>query len=180
MQKIVLTFGLIAGAILSSMMLLAMLFQDQIGFERGATVGYTSMVLAFLMTFFGIRTYRDNVAGGQLSFGRAFKVGLLITLVASVCYVATWELIYYKLSPDFSDRYAAHAVEQARRAGKPEAEIATIQADMAKFKELYRNPFINVAITLLEPLPVGLVFSLVAAWALSRKRKGVGQLATAG
>ena len=39
------------------------------------------MVLAFLMVFFGVRSYRDNVAGGHVTFGRAFKVGLLITLV---------------------------------------------------------------------------------------------------
>lgn len=172
MQRIVVTFGLIAGAILSGMMLLAMVFQDQIGFDRGATVGYTSMVLAFLMTFFGIRTYRETVAGGQVSFGRALKVGVLITLIASVCYVATWELIYYKLSPDFADKYAAHAVDKARAAGKTDAEVAALQQEMAKFKEMYRNPFFNVAITLIEPLPVGLLFSLVAAWALSRKRRG--------
>jgi hypothetical protein len=171
MQRIVLTFGLIAGAILSGMLLLALLFQDQIGFDRGATVGYTSMVLAFLMTFFGIRTYRDTVGGGQISFGRAFKVGILITLVATVCYVATWEVIYYKLAPDFSDKYAAHVIEKARASGATEEQLASRQAELAKFREMYRNPLINIAITLLEPLPVGLRFTLVAAGALSRKRR---------
>jgi hypothetical protein len=171
MQRIVLTFGLIAGAILSGMLLLALLFQDQIGFDRGATVGYTSMVLAFLMTFFGIRTYRDTVGGGQISFGRAFKVGILITLVATVCYVATWEVIYYKLAPDFSDKYAAHVIEKARASGATEEQLASRQAELAKFREMYRNPLINIAITLLEPLPVGLLFTLVAAGALSRKRR---------
>jgi len=38
---------------------------------------------------------------------RAFVVGLLITAVATVCYVATWELIYYQLAPDFGEKYAA-------------------------------------------------------------------------
>lgn len=174
MKRIVLTFGLIAGAILSGMMLLAMVFQDQIGFDRGATVGYTTMVLAFLMTFFGIRAYRDNVAGGQVSFGRAFKVGLLITLIASVCYVATWELIYFKLSPGFSEKYAAHVLEKARAGGATEAQLAARQAEMAKFTQMYQNPFVNAAITLIEPLPVGLLFTLVAAVALSRKRKESG------
>ena len=89
MRKIVLTFGLIAGGILSLMMLLTIPFMDQIGFERGEVIGYTTMVLAFLMIFFGVKSYRDNVAGGTVSFGRAFLVGLLITAVASVCYVAT-------------------------------------------------------------------------------------------
>jgi len=53
MQRIVLTFGLIAGAILSVMMLLAIPFHDQIGFDKGYIIGYTTMVLAFLMIFVG-------------------------------------------------------------------------------------------------------------------------------
>ena len=72
MRKIVLTFGLISGAILAALMIVAMLFQDQIGFDRGAIVGYTSMVLAFLMVYFGVRSYRDTVRDGRIRFGRAF------------------------------------------------------------------------------------------------------------
>jgi hypothetical protein len=171
MRKIVLTFGLIAGAILSAMMLVTLSLADRIGFDRGAVIGYTTMVIAFLMVFFGVRSYRDDVAGGSIGFGRALKVGLLITLVASVCYVATWELVYYRLAPDFSDKYAAYAVEKAKKSGASEAEIAATRKEMDEFKALYRNPLVNVALTLLEPLPVGLVFTLVAAGVLSRKRQ---------
>ena len=41
-------------------------------------IGYTTMVIAFLLIFFGVRSYRDNVAGGTVRFGRAFAVGALI------------------------------------------------------------------------------------------------------
>lgn len=174
MRKIVLTFGLIAGAILSAMMLLALAFQDQIGFERGAVVGYTSMVLAFLMVFFGVRSYRDNVAGGSVSFGRAFKVGLLITLVGSVCYVATWEVIYYKLAPDFGDKYAAYAIDKAKKAGATDAQIAARMEEVNKFREMYQNPLVNISYTLLEPLPVGLLFTLIAAATLRRRPEPAG------
>ena len=171
MRKIVLTFGLIAGAILSAMMLLTLPFQDQIGFDKGAIIGYTTMVLAFLMVFFGVRSYRDNVAGGSVTFGRAFKVGLLITAVATVCYVATWQLVYYKFAPDFVDKYAAYAVEKAKQSGATDQEIAAQAKKMAEFKEMYSNPLVNIAVTSLEPLPVGIVFTLVTAGVLSRKRR---------
>lgn len=174
MRKIVLTFGLIAGAILSAMMLLTLPFQDQIGFDKGAIIGYTTMVLAFLMVFFGVRSYRDTVAGGIVTFGRAFKVGLMITAVASVCYVATWELIYYRLAPDFGDKYAAYSVEQAKKSGATDAQIATKTKQMSEFKEMYKNPLVNIALTMLEPLPVGVLFTLVAAFVLSRKRRAEG------
>lgn len=169
MRRIVLTFGLIAGAILSAMMAITLRFQEQIGFDKGAIIGYTTMVLAFLMIFVGVRAYRDTVGGGRVSFGRAFLVGLLITAVATVCYVATWEVIYYQFAPDFADKYAAYAVDKARASGASEAHIAQTVQEMARFKEMYKNPLVNIALTLLEPLPVGLLFTLIAAAVLGRK-----------
>jgi hypothetical protein len=171
MRKIVLTFGLIAGAMLSVMMVLSLAFHDQIGFDKGLIVGYTSMVLAFLMVYFGVRAYRDQVAGGSVGFGRAFMVGLAITLVTSVCYVATWQVVYYRFMPDYLDKYAAYAIEKAKKSGATQAQIDATAKEMAEFSVMYRNPLVNVAFTLLEPLPVGLVFTLVSAGILSRKRK---------
>ncbi|MEO8102008.1 MAG: DUF4199 domain-containing protein [Betaproteobacteria bacterium] len=174
MQKIVLTFGLIAGAMLSVMMLLTLPFMDKIGFDKGEIIGYTTMVLAFLMVYFGVRSYRDNVAGGSVTFGRAFLVGLMITTVASACYVATWQVIYYKITPDFGEKYTAYAVEKARKSGATDAQIAATKKEMTEFMDMYKNPLVNVAITFLEPLPVGLLFTLVSAGVLSRKRRDKG------
>jgi len=170
MKRIVLTFGLIAGAILSVMMLLTLPFHDQIGFDKGYIIGYTTMVLAFLMIFVGVKTYRDTVAGGKVTFGQAFKVGLLIMLVASVCYVVTWEFIYYTISPDYLDKYASYSIEKLKQSGASAEAVAAKTQEMAKFKVMYQNPLVNIAFTLLEPLPVGLLFTLVAAAVLSRKR----------
>lgn len=172
MKKTVLTFGLIAGAIISAMMLAVLPFQDAIGFDRGAIIGYTSMVLAFLLIYFGVRSYRDNVAGGTVGFGRAFAVGALIACVASACYVATWQVIYFKLTPDFMDKYQAYALEKARASGESDEAIARKKADMDTFAERYQNPAFNAAVTFLEPLPVALIVSLVSAGVLSRRRKG--------
>lgn len=171
MRKIVLTFGLIAGAILSVMMLLTIPFQEQIGFDKGMVIGYTSMVLAFLMVFFGVKSYRDNVAGGSVTFRRAFLVGFLITMIASTCYVATWQVIYYKIAPDFIDKYSAYVIEQAKTSGASEIQIATQKKEMDEFFEMYKNPLVNIAFTYIEPLPVGIVFTLVSAGVLSRKKR---------
>jgi len=172
MKRTVWTFGLIAGGILSAMMLAVLPFQDSIGFDRGEVIGYTTMVLSFLLIFFGIRSYRDNVGGGTVSFARAFVVGALITAVASACYVATWELIYFKLAPDFSQKYAAYTIEKVKASGASQAEIDKRVAEMQQFTVMYQNPVINSAITFLEPLPVGLVIALVSAGILRRRRTG--------
>jgi hypothetical protein len=171
MKKTVWTFGLISGCILSVMMLLTIPFMDRIGFDRGMVIGYTTMVLAFLLVYFGVRSYRDNVAGGTVGFGRAFTVGSLIVLIASTCYVATWQFVYFRLVPDFTDKMQAHMVEKARASGATPEAIQQKIAEMQAFAEMYQNPFINAAITFLEPLPVGLVFALVTAGVLSRARR---------
>lgn len=175
MKKTVLTFGLISGAVISVMLMITMRFHDAIGFETGGLVlGYTTMVLAFLLIYFGVRSYRDNVAGGTVRFGRALAVGVLIGLISSLCYVATWEVIYFKFMPDFMDKYAAREIEKARAAGATEAAIAKQTEEMAKFKEQYKNPAFNAAVSLAEPLPVALLVSLISAAVLSRRRKPAG------
>lgn len=170
MKKTVLTFGLIAGAILSLMMVLTIPFHDAIGFDRGEVIGYSTMIAAFLLVFFGVRSYRDNVAGGSVSFGRAFSVGAMIVVVASLCYVVTWEIMYFNFTPDFTAKYQAHVLEKARADGASQAELDKKVADMKRFAELYQNPLFNAAITFIEPLPVGLVFALVSAGILRRRR----------
>jgi hypothetical protein len=170
MRKIVLTFGLIAGGVLAAMMAITAPFHDQIGFDRGLVIGYTTMVLAFLMVFFGVKSYRDNVLGGTVSFGRALGTGLGITAVAAVCYVVAWEIVSHTLAAGYMEKYAAYAIEKARASGAGEAAVAAKALEMVRFQEMYRNPLVRFALTMLEPLPIGLGFSLLSAWILSRRR----------
>jgi len=171
MKKTVLTFGLISGAILSAMMLITLPFQDQIGFDYGMIIGYTSMVIAFLLIYFGVRSYRDNFADGSVRFGRAFAVGALIAVVSSLCYVATWQIVYFNFAPDFLTKMQAHVIDKARSDGESAQEIALKEKEMQEFAVLYNNPAINAAFTFIEPLPVALIVSLVSAGVLSRRRK---------
>ena len=170
MKRTVWTFGLIAGGIMAVMMVLTMPFQEQIGFEKALVVGYTSMILAFLMVYFGIRSYRDNALAGVIRFRKAFQVGILIALIASTGYVLTWEALYHTAYQGFEVTYAKHATDQARSAGKSEADIEKLQASMAKFVASYPSPFYRIPMTYLEVLPVGLVMVLVCSGILSRKK----------
>lgn len=174
MKRTVWTFGLLAGAILSAMMLLTIPFVDEIGHERGMIIGYTTMVLSFMLVYFGVRSYRDNVAGGSIGFGRAMAVGSLIVLVASVCYVATWQVMYFKLTPEYAAEFRAESVERAREEGGTPQEVERRVAEVERFWRMYQNPAFNAAVTFLEPLPVGLVLALVTAGILSRKREEGG------
>jgi hypothetical protein len=182
MKKTVLTFGLIAGAILSAMMLITIPFQDEIALDHSLIIGYTTMVVAFLFIYFGVRSYRDNVAGGTVRFGRALAVGASIGLVASLCYVAMWQVVYFNFMPDFLTKYQAQMIQEARAKGESEVVISKMAAEFEQMATQYNNPLFNAAYTILEPLPVALLISLVSAGVLSRKRRpdGAGGLVDGG
>ncbi len=176
MKKIVLTFGLLSGVILSVLMGGSLLLASRIGTGHSMAVGYTIMVASFLLIYFGVRSYRDNVLGGQISFGRAFACGILIALITTVCYVATWEILYFNFMPHFMDSYFAAQVHKVQAAGLDPATTAVRVAAIQHSQELYQNPLVNMAYTFLEPLPVGLVITLVSA-AVLRRKTGVGTAA---
>lgn len=170
MKRTVLIFGLISGAISSAMMFLylPLINRGVINHDNGEVIGYTSIFLSFLLVFFGIRSYREN-HGGTITFGRAVAVGILITLVSSLFYVASWEILYYKFMPDFGDKYAVHVVEKMRAKGASEEAIAAKKKQLDQFKAIWKNPLLLAAMTLIEPLPVGLIVTLVSAGILRRR-----------
>ena len=169
MKKIVVTFGLISGLIMSVLMGGSLLFADKIGSSHSMALGYTIMVASFLLIYFGIRSYRDNTLAGQISFGRAFACGILITLISSVCYVVMWEILYFNFMPHFMDGYFAAQIHKLQSAGLDAATTAARVAAIQHSQQLYQNPLVNMAYTIMEPLPVGLLITLMSA-ALLRRR----------
>jgi hypothetical protein len=171
MKKIVLVFGLISGAIASALMLLTIPLASKIGFDKAMVIGYASILAGALLIYFGIRSYRDNVLGGAVRFGRALAVGLMIGAVSGVLYAATWELVSDRYYPDFLEKYQAHQLEAARAKGATQAQLDAQVVEMKQYAEMYKNPWIKAAFTFMEPLPVTVVVSLISAWVLSRRRK---------
>ena len=178
MKKIVLRYGLASGLLLIALSAaLLPCMNGTVDFENSEVIGYSSMVLSFLLVFFGIKSYRDTVNGGAITFGKALKVGLLITLVTCAMYVIAWEITYFNFFPDFLDKYSAHVLAKMREAGESPAAIQEKTEQMATMAKYYDNVFFNSAITFMEVFPVGLIMTLVAAAILRRKP---GQEAPAG
>jgi hypothetical protein len=167
MKKTILTFGLISGGIMAVMMFATLPFTDSAWLQSHSMfIGYTTMVLSFMLVFFGVRSYREDIGGGTITFGRAFALGILITLISSVLYVVTWEIMYFGV-PSFGEKFMTMCVAHIKNSGvSPEA----IQTQLNQLRYL-DNPFINAAITFVEPFPVGLVITLVSALILRKKDK---------
>jgi hypothetical protein len=166
MKKTVLTFGLISGAISSVMMVATVPFAHRIGFSKALVLGYTTIVLSFLLVFFGIRSYRDN---GQITFAKAFAVGISITLISCIFYVGTWEILYFNFMPDFMDNYGAQTIEKLKASGASATAVEAQVQQLKKFKEQYKNPLFNSLMTFIEPFPVGLAITLLSSAVLRKK-----------
>ena len=168
MKKTILKFGIPSGFITSALMLIAIPLENRIGYNHSLYLGYTLIVLSFLLVFFGIRSYRES-AGGHITFVRAFTVGISITLITCAFYVITWEILYFTVMHDFMDNYSAHVLEKARAAGAAPAALQARAEELRKLKEKYENVFYNSALTFMEPFPVGLLITLLSAAVLRRK-----------
>ena len=88
-------------------------------------------------------------------------------MVGSTLYVVVWLFYYYLFVPDFIDVYTDHVLTTCA----PE-DVAAKAAQMADFKEMYKNPLFVVLITYSEVLPIGLLVAVVSALLLKRKPKG--------
>jgi Protein of unknown function (DUF4199) len=170
MRKVILTFGLLAGAIISVFMIIGLAL-----YENGVMtvvfselVGYATMVIAMSMIFFGIKSYRDNYQKGAIRFWKGFQVGLLIAVIASFMYAITWE-IYMQTRPAsaaaFIEKYTDSVIKKMKEKGASSEKIDQV----IKRMELYRNPVIRFGITLMEILPVGIIITLISAAILRKK-----------
>lgn len=177
MKRIVITFGLIGGGIAALMMFVTIPFVGRASYESLTVLGYTIFVACFLMVFFGIRSYRDNVGGGTVTFGKAFTVGILITLLSCAIYIVSWEFIRQQFFPTFFDDYLNHMVEKMRADGATQEALTLQIQENEQFKQWYKNPFIRYAMSLMEAFPVGLIMTLISSLILKRKtpRGSVGE-----
>lgn len=190
MRRTVFKFGLFAGAVMSVMLVATVPFMDRIDLDRGQWIGYASMVGAFLLVFAAVRTDREAAPAGRGGFWRALAVGTLTVFVASACYTATWEVVYFRFyRTSFPARYQAHEAARLRAEGASAAAVEARLAELRRFAMLYDHPAANAAITFLEPLPVGLLMAITAAATQRRRRAaatprdraptpGVGQATT--
>lgn len=168
MKNTVLKFGLISGFI-SIIGFLVMHISDSRNFENGMIYGFASMIVAFSFIFVAIKTYRDKQNGGTITFGKAFQMGLYISLIASTIYVVTWLITLYNFIPDFADKYAAYSISQMQADGASPAEVSKAMAEMQEFKETYKSPVMVVLWTYMEILPIALLFTLLASAILKKK-----------
>lgn len=166
MKKIVLTLGTIAGLIMVAMFIISTPFAGE---KFSELLGYSTMIIAFSTIFFGMRSYREKHLEGYITFGKAFQVGILITLVASFFYVVGWLIYSNTIATDFIDNYYQHSLEAIQNSGATQEVMDEKITKLQQSVELYENPFFNVVFTFLEVFPVGALITLISAVLVRKK-----------
>jgi len=173
MKKNIIIYGLIAGIVVSILMLSTVNYighcEGNVDYNTSMLIGYASMLIAFSLVFVGIRNYRDKYNAGVISFGKAFKIGIMIVLIASTIYVVAWLIDYFFFIPDFMEKFSAQELDKLKASGASQIEIDKQTKEMADFATMYKNPFFNAMMTYVEILPVGLVVTLISSLILKRK-----------
>ena len=173
MKKNIIIYGLIAGIVVSILMLFSINYishvDGKVDYNTSLLIGYASMLIAFSLVYVGIRNYRDKYNGGVISFGKAFKIGITIVLIASTIYVVAWLIDYFFFIPDFMEKFSAQELDELKASGASQIEIDKEKIKMANMVKMFKNPLFNAMMAYAEILPVGLVVTLISSLILKRK-----------
>jgi hypothetical protein len=178
MKKNIIIYGIIAGIVVSILMLTTVNYishcEGSVDYSTSMLIGYASMLIALSLVFVGIRNYRDKYNGGAISFGKAFKIGITIVLIASTIYVVAWLIDYFFFIPDFLEKTSSQMLDKLRASGASQMEIDKQTKEMANLAVMYKNPFFNAMMTYAEILPAGLIVTLISSLILKRKALPAG------
>ena len=169
MKKTVVKYGLLAGLIVSAVMVASMPFMENIDGQWGMIIGYTTQFIAFALIFVAVKAYREKEGSGAITFGKAFQIGLYISLIASTMYVVSWMIEYHFFLPDFMEKFTASTLENMKAEGATAAELEATAKQFAEYGEIYKSPIKIFLFTYVEILPTGLLASLLAALILKKK-----------
>src|SRR6187551_580224 len=173
MKKNIIIYGLIAGIVVSVLMVFSINYishvEGKVDYNTSLLIGYASMLIAFSLVYIGIRNYRDKYNGGVISFGKAFKTGSMIVLIASTIYVIAWLIDYFFFIPDFMEKFSAQELDELKASGASQIEIDKETIKMANMVKMFKNPLFNAMMTYAENLQVGLIVTLISSLILKRK-----------
>jgi hypothetical protein len=169
MIRMIFIYGLIAGLLVGIPLSLITAFAHIDG-SLGMVVGYLTMLVALSMVFIAIKRRRDRDQGGVIRFWPAFGMGLGISFVASLLYVASWEATVAAIHLDFGSVYAQSVIAQAKAHGATGEALQKVIDQMEQFKVQYANPLYRLPMTFIEIFPVGVLVSLISAALLRNAR----------
>lgn len=169
MFRSILVHGLAGGAFVGVTLFAVTLgVGDHVPPPWGMVIGYANMLVALSAIFVAIKRRRDRDLGGIIRFWSAMAMGLSISMIAGVLYVAAWDLTLAIGHIDFGAEYAKAVMLKAHAKGLSGPALAAALAKAETFRAQYNNPMVRWPMTFAEIFPVGVIVSIVSAALLCR------------
>ncbi|MFT5513285.1 MAG: hypothetical protein ACI8SE_001691 [Bacteroidia bacterium] len=164
-------FGIIAGLITSTFTVIGGLMMAN-GAEGGAydnteIIGYSGIFLAYSMIVVGMIKERQQ-RGGALSYGQTLLVGIKISGIAALLYVAAW-MIMTAIYPQILEGMFTMMEEGIKTGDLSVTDKQDQLNQMATWKGYYGNPLAKAGLTFMEIFPIGLGISLISAIFIFKK-----------
>ncbi len=164
MRKLIWTYGIAAGIIVSLSLFLSIPAQGAaMNFEGSEMRGFISMLIAFSLIFIAIKKISDAFYQGQITFAKSFVSGLYISLIASILYVISWEFLLANYIPNYPEQYFDYRQNLVLASGADAQTIDKIIDFEKTNMEMYRsNAFYRLSTSFSEIFPIGFLVSLLA------------------
>lgn len=161
MRQHVLKNGLILGLTVVIFQLVTYIFE----LYNNQYLGWGIYILIILLVFYSIRSYRDKMNGGFITFGQAFGLGTMIVLVGTGI-SSFFSFIYMQ----FIDPGMVDTIKELQLRAMQEQNIPDEQMEMSiKMMKVWMKPWIMALSGLLANMIMGTIINLILAGVLQRK-----------
>ncbi len=170
MRKIIFTYGLISGALITTFTLISMYYCYMSAEMSGSMLlGFSAMILAFCLMFPAVKKYRDQHLNGKITFAKAFFISTTIAVIASTMYVVGWIIEFHTIMPDFLERYITFTIRELQKSNLSPEKMAYEIAQYESYRHNYDTLGGMIAMTYVEILPVGIMMALITAFTMKKK-----------
>lgn len=171
MKNVLIRYGIISSIIVCLLMLISFpLMKNPENYSLAEIFGFTSILLSLSTIFIAVKTYRDKHNNGKVKFGKAFLIGLYISLIAGAMYALTFT-VYNSLNGDpFGSFYRDYSMSEIEKLNLEPLQKQEKIAELEKNIAMFGNPMVMFLMAMfVEYVPMGLIVSLISATVMKKK-----------
>lgn len=120
---------------------------------------YIGMVIQLLLIYFLLKSYRDNIRHGQITYGQSVGAGVIIYVYYGIIMALFTYLLYTVIDPELIKKSLAFTEESMAKKGMPQESIDAAMAISAKMM----TPVISSIGALFGSVFFGTIFSLLVS-----------------
>lgn len=123
------------------------------------TVGYINIPIRLVLLYFLLKSFRDNIMHGQITYGQSVGAGMVIFVYVAVIMAVYTYILWAVIDPGLAKKSLAFTEEAMVKKGTPQAAIDAAMAFSAKIMKPGIMAFSSIITTLFG----GIIYSLLVS-----------------